>query len=431
MPAENEQGAANGKKLPRRAAFAFIFVTVMLDMLGIGIVIPVLPGLVTDFVSGDTAFAAQVYGVFGTAFALMQFLFSPVQGALSDRFGRRPVILLSNLGVGLDYVLMAIAPNLIWLFVGRVVSGVAAASVSTGFAYVADVTPPAQRAARFGMLGAGFGVGFVLGPAVGGVSGAIDPRLPFWIAAVFSLLNALYGVLVLPESLPKDKRAAFSLRRANPLGALNLLRSQNELAGLATVIFLANLAHAVLPSVGVLYMTYRYGWDEQAVGLTLAGIGVCAIVVQGGLVRLVVARFGERVALIAGSLFGVAGFFALGLAETGWAFLLGVPLLALWGLANPATQGLMSRRLGPSEQGRLQGANSSIQGIANLFGPGIFTLVFAAFIGSGAPAHVPGAPFVLAGLMVLAGTIVAWRATEGEQATLFEIGEGGVGRTLD
>ena len=242
---------------PRRAAFAFVFVTVLLDMLALGIIIPVLPKLVVDFVGGDAAEGARVYGLFGTAWALMQFFFSPVQGALSDRFGRRPVILLSNVGVGLDYVVMALAPTLYWLFLGRVISGITAASIATSYAYVADVTPPADRAARFGLLGAGFGVGFVLGPALGGLTGAIDPRLPFWIAAGLSLLNALYGFFVLPESLPKERRAAFEWRRANPIGALALLRSQRQLIGFAGVNFLSNLAHAALPSVGVLYMMHR------------------------------------------------------------------------------------------------------------------------------------------------------------------------------
>jgi DHA1 family tetracycline resistance protein-like MFS transporter len=258
----------------REAAFIFIFATVLLDMLAIGIVIPVLPKLVVDFVGGDTQEAAKIFGVFGTAWALMQFLFSPLQGALSDSFGRRTMILISNFGVGLDYVLMALAPTLAWLFVGRVISGIAAASISTSYAYVADVTPPDQRAARFGLLGAAFGAGFVLGPALGGLAGSISPRLPFWIAAGLSLANAGYGLFILPESLPHSQRTLFEWKKANPFGALRLLRSHAELFGLALVNFLGNLAHAVLPSIGVLYMLYRYGWDERIVGLTLAGVGV-------------------------------------------------------------------------------------------------------------------------------------------------------------
>src|SRR4051794_24886929 len=246
---------------PRRAAFAFVFVTVLLDMFAIGIIIPVLPRLVEDFVSGDTAKAASIYGLFGTVWALMQFLFSPVLGSLSDRFGRRPIILLSNFGLGLDYILMALAPSLRWLFVGRVISGITAASISTAGAYIADVTAPEQRAAKFGMLGAAFGAGFVVGPALGGLLGDISPRLPFWVAAGFSLTNALYGLFVLPESLTRERRMAFSWQKANPLGALKLLWSHAELWGLACVSYLSNLAHVALPAVSVLYMGYRYNWS--------------------------------------------------------------------------------------------------------------------------------------------------------------------------
>jgi DHA1 family tetracycline resistance protein-like MFS transporter len=396
---------------PRRAAFIFIFITVALDMLSLGMIMPVLPKLVENFMSGDTARAAEIFGVFGTAWALMQFFFSPLLGAMSDSYGRRPVVLISNFGLGLDYVLMALAPNLWWLFVGRVISGVSSATVAASYAYVADVTPVEQRAAKFGMIGAAFGLGFVLGPALGGVLGAIDPRMPFWIAAALSLLNGLYGLFVLPESLPRDKRMPFEWRRANPVGSLQLLRSHPELSGLAVAEFLAALAHVVLPSVWVLYAGYRYGWDERAVGLSLAMVGACAIVVQAGLVGPVVKAIGERRALMFGLAGGIAGFLVMGLAETGLAFSLGIPLLALWGIANPAINGLMSRHVGPSEQGQLQGANSSIQGIANLAGPFVFTLTFAWSIGGGKDAHVPGVVFILAAAMLVGGGAIAWHAT--------------------
>jgi DHA1 family tetracycline resistance protein-like MFS transporter len=401
---------------PRRAAFAFIFITVLLDMLALGTIIPVLPKLVVNFLHGDTATAAEVYGLFGTAWALMQFLCSPLLGALSDRFGRRPVVLISNAGLGLDYIVMAVAPSLAWLFVGRVVSGITAASISTGFAYVADVTPPEGRAARFGMLGAAFGAGFVLGPALGGLAGGVDPRLPFWIAAALSLVNALYGFFVLPESLPPERRAPFDWRRANPLGSFALLRSHRELLGLASVNFLGQLAHAILPSVTVLYMGYRYGWDERMVGFVMAGVGICAMVVQGTLIGPVVKRFGERRALIAGLLFGAAGFAIYGVAASGAVFLIGIPVMALWGFANPSALGLMSRRVGPQEQGQVQGANASIAGIANMLGPGLFTQVFAAAIGPDRGWQFPGAPFGLAALMLLAAMAIAWRVTREEKS---------------
>lgn len=407
----SEAAPPAGRAEPRRAAFIFIFITVALDMLSLGMIMPVLPKLVEDFMGGDTARAAEIFGVFGTAWALMQFFFSPLLGAMSDSYGRRPVVLISNFGLGLDYVLMALAPNLWWLLAGRVISGVSSATVAASYAYVADVTPAEQRAAKFGMIGAAFGLGFVLGPALGGLLGAIDPRMPFWVAAALSLLNGLYGLLVLPESLPREKRVPFDWRRANPVGSLQLLRSHPELSGLAVAEFLAAVAHVVLPSVWVLYAGYRYGWDERAVGLSLAAVGVCAIVVQAGLVGPVVKALGERRALMFGLAGGVAGFTVFGLAETGLVFCLGIPLLSLWGIANPAISSLMTRHVAATEQGQLQGANSSIQGIANLVGPFVFTLTFAWSIGGGKDAHVPGAAFILAAAMLVGAAAIAWHAT--------------------
>ena len=411
MEEQTDQSNVKVGAVRRQAAFVFIFATIFLDMLAMGIVIPVLPKLVVDFVGGDTQEAARIFGVFGTAWALMQFLFSPLQGMLSDSFGRRTVILLSNFGVGLDYVLMALAPTLGWLFAGRVISGIAAASISAAYAYVADVTPPEQRAARFGLLGAAFGAGFVLGPALGGLAGNISPRLPFWIAAGLSLANALYGLLIMPESLPRGERTSFRWRRANPFGALTLLRSHHELLGLAFVNFLGNLAHAVLPSIAVLYMLYRYGFDERIVGLTLAAVGIGSIIVNGAIVGPVTKQVGERTALMIGLAFGVAGFLAFALARTGPEFWIGIPLLALWGLESPAAMALMSRRVSASEQGRLQGANASVTGMANLFGPGLFSQVFAIAIGIGHESFLAGTPFMLAALLVAAAGLLAWRVT--------------------
>jgi DHA1 family tetracycline resistance protein-like MFS transporter len=385
---------------PRRAAFIFIFVTVLLDMLALGMIIPVLPKLVMGFLGGDTAKAARVLGVFGTVWALMQFFFAPLLGSLSDRLGRRPVILLSNFGLACDYVLMALAPSLGWLFVGRVISGITAASVPTAGAYIADVTPPEKRAGAFGMLGAAFGLGFVLGPALGGLLGSVDPRLPFWASAGLSFANAIYGAVVLPESLPLEKRSPFSLKRANPLGSLQLLRSREGLVGLSVLLFLGALAHESLPAAFVLYANYRYGWQEGMVGLTLAAVGVCTGVVQAALVRPIVARFGERASLFTGLLFGAVGFAIYGLAPTGSIFWVGIPLMAVWGLANPAAQGLMSARVGASDQGQLQGATGSLRGIAGLVGPTVHSVALATFISKGAPFHLPGAPFVLSALLL-------------------------------
>lgn len=398
---------------PRQAAALFILFTVLLDMLSFGIVIPVLPKLVEEFLSGDTARAAEIFGYMGTAWALMQFICSPIQGALSDRFGRRPVVLLSNAGLGLDYILMALAPNLAWLFAGRVIAGMASSSFSTAGAYISDVTPPEQRAAAFGKIGMVFGLGFILGPAVGGWLGAIDPRLPFWGAAGLSLLNACYGFFVLPESLPGEKRTAFAWRRANPVGSLVLLRSHRELFGLATVACIGYLAHAVLPSTAVLYMSYRYGWDTASVGLMLAGVGVAAMVVQGALIRPLTARFGERTTLLGGLLCGAAGFAIYGMAPQGWIFCLGIPIMAFWGMAGPATQALMTRRVSSSEQGQLQGAMASINGVTGLVGPTLFTQIFSHFIGVQAGWRLPGSPFLLASTLLLLAATISWRATNG------------------
>ena len=396
----------------RSAAIAFIFVTVVLDVVSMGIIIPVLPKLVEGFMGGDTARAATMFGVFGTVWALMQFVCSPIIGMLSDRYGRRRVILLSNFGLGLDYIVMALAPTLGWLFVGRVISGITGASWSTAGAYIADVSPPEKRASGFGLLGAAFGLGFVIGPALGGLLGAIDPRLPFWVAAGLTLVNALYGLFVLPESLPPEKRTRkFHWARANPVGSLKLLRSHHELFGLATVNVLYSLAHNVLPSVFVLFAGYRYGWDARAVGLTLAAVGVCTMIVQGGLVKYAVARLGERRALLAGLGFGTISFAIWGLAPTGLLGCFAIPFGALMGLYGPSSQGIMTRHVSPSEQGQLQGANSSIMGITGMIGPGIFTLTFAWFIGPRSPWHVPGAPFLLAATMTACALVLASRVT--------------------
>jgi len=398
----------------RRAALAFIFVTILLDMFALGLVIPVLPRLIEDFLGGDTAGAARIYGLFATVWAVMQFLFMPVMGALSDRYGRRRVILLSNLGLGLSYVLMALAPGLAWLFVARVVSGITAASVSTAMAYVADVTPPAGRAVAFGRTGIAIGLGFVLGPALGGLLGSVDPRLPFWVAAALSLVNAAYGIFVLPESLPPERRRAFEWRRANPLGSLTLLRSSRKLAGLAGVMFLANIAHAALPATFVLYAGYRFGWDARDVGFVLALVGASSALVQGVLVGPLVRRLGERRVLLLGLLCGNVGFLAYGLAPTGLLFLAAVPVVALWGLASPTTQGLMSQQVGASQYGELQGAAGSVMGVATMIGPALFATTFAYFIGAGAPLHLPGAAYLLASLLLAAATVLALRVTAPE-----------------
>src|SRR6266480_3012265 len=391
---------------PRKAAVVFIFITVTLDMLALGLIMPVLPKLVLNFLGGDAPNAAKVFGIFGTIFALMQFVFSPMLGVLSDRFGRRPVVLLSNLGLGLDYIVMALAPTLGWLFVGRVISGITAASITTGTAYVADVVPPEKRAGAFGMIGAAFGVGFVLGPALGGLLGNSDPRLPFWVAGGLSLANALYGYFVLPESLPPEKRKAFTLGRANPVGSLVLLRSHPELFRLATIQFIGYVAHEVF-NVWALYAIFRYAWNERTIGLSLAVVGICSGVVSAGLVGPIVARIGERRTLSLGQFFGAIGMFIAGLARTGLGYMLSIPVICIWGISGPAAQGMMTHRVSEREQGELQGAISSIRSLAVLLGPGLFTFTFAYFIDPKSGWNFPAAPWFLGAALLFVAMLMS------------------------
>ena len=408
------EASASSTVTPRGAAVVFIFVTILLDTLALGLIIPVLPKLIESFVDNDTASAARIFGLFGTAWALMQFFFSPILGALSDRFGRRPVVLLSNLGTALDYVLMAMAPSLVWLFIGRVISGITTASISTAFAYIADITAPDKRAAVFGKIGVAFGAGFILGPALGGLLGDSDPRLPFWVAAGLSFANTLYGWLILPESLPRERRSPWRWRSANPVGALRLLMSDRILAGLSVANFFGQLAHVVLPSTFVLYATYRYGWDSRTVGLTLAIVGVCSMMVQGAAIGPIVNRLGERRALFLGLACGALGFFIYAAAWEGRLFWFGIPVMALWGVSGAAVQAIMTRLVAPEKQGQLQGANNSVNSIAQLLGPFLFTLTFAYFIGESAPFKLPGAPFFLAAALLAMALAVSVRTLSGK-----------------
>ncbi len=396
---------------PRRsAAFIFIFITVVLDMLAVGLIIPVLPKLIESF-TGDTPSAAHLVGLFATAWAVMQFICSPILGALSDRFGRRPIVLLSNLGLGLDYLIMAVAPSLVILFIGRLVSGITAASVTTAGAYIADVTAPERRAQAFGMLGAAFGAGFTLGPAIGGVLGSYDLRYPFYAAALMSLANFAYGFLVLPESLSLEKRRAFSWAKANPAGAFRFLAKARTLWGLGVVHFLSQLAHTALPSVYVLYAGYRYGWGPAEVGLLLAGIGIVAMIVQGGLVRPVVAWLGERGALLAGLLCGAFGMSWYGISWAGAMTWIGVPIDAFWGLFNATSQSLMTKRVDSREQGELQGAISSISAFSKILGPALFTSIFAMSINPDYGINLPGLTFWLASAILVSACIIAAAVT--------------------
>ena len=444
----------------RKAAIGFIFITVLLDVLSFGVIIPILPKLIKEFAgeelrqvesqnaqgvdatnirqnkfaddssgsSADTAassgepgnksltqetertetsMAAIYYGTFGFVFALMHFIFAPILGALSDRFGRRPILLLSCFGLGIDYIIMSLAPSLGWLFVGRVLSGITSASFATAIAYIADITPPEHRAARFGVIGAAFGLGFVIGPAVGGALGAFGLRIPFWLAAALALTNWFYGLFVLPESLSLENRKQFSWARANPIGSLKLLRSHPELFGLAAIQFFYFLAHVVLPSTFVLYTSYRYGWSELMTGSSLAAVGIFNIVVQGFLVRKAVKRFGERACLILALVTGIIGLTAFGLASYPIILWLALPVFAFIGFFQPSVQGLMTRLVKSDEQGQLQGASGSIQGIAGMIGPILFSGTFSFAISkTTVKFEVPGAPFFVAALLLFSALII-------------------------
>jgi len=395
----------------RKAALAFIFITVLIDVLAFGLIIPVLPHLIEDFAGGDTAHAAYWVGIFGTVFALIQFVTAPIQGALSDRHGRRPVILLSCLGLGLDFIFMALATSLPWLLVGRIISGITSASFTTANAYIADITTPETRAKSYGMIGAAFGLGFIIGPLLGGWLGAIDLRLPFWFAAGLALLNFCYGLFVLPESLPPERRSAkFDWSHANPIGTLALLRRYPKVFGLAAVVVIANLAHYVYPSIFVLFADYQYQWGPREVGWVLAAVGVCSVIVNGLLVGRVVKRLGERRTLLLGLGCGAIGFVIYGFAEVGWVFLIGIPISALWALAAPSTQALITRQVGADVQGRIQGALMSLVSLAGIVGPALFAGSFGLFIGKHAPMHLPGAPFLIAALLLATAIAIAWRA---------------------
>lgn len=397
----------------RRGATIFIFITVALDMIAIGVIAPVLPKLIANFLGGNLSRAAEITGVFTTVWAVMQLFCSPLLGILSDRVGRRPVILVSCAATSIDFSIMALAPNLWWLFAGRVLSGMTTANMTAAYAYIADVTSPERRAAAYGLLSSAFGLGFVLGPAIGGLAGNVDPRLPFWIAAGLAVVNTLYGLFVLPESLAKEHRTtALDWRRANPFGSLRLLRRHRELYGLASVSFITLVAHEALPNLWVLYLIAQFAWDERAIGLSLAFVGVCSSVTAALLVGPVVKRFGERRTLLMGLVTFALGNALFGM-NNGYVFLLGIVVICL-SIYNSPTQALMSKHVGPSEQGELQGALGSLRGISMLIGPAIFTLTFAQLVGPWRSLGFLGAPFVLAAAMVALAFVVALRVTSRE-----------------
>lgn len=391
-----------------QAAIAFILVTAVLDVMALGIVVPVLPQLIQEF-TGSNARAGLINGMFIAGWAVMQFIFSPLIGSLSDRFGRRPIILISSAGLALDYVLVALAPNLWWLAAARIIGGITTASFSTASAYLADVTPPDGRAKAYGMIGAAWSAGFVAGPLLGGFLGEWSPRAPFWAAGALSAAAFAYGLFVLPESLAADKRMAFSWARANPLGSLRLLRSHPELSGLASVNFLLWFSHHVFTAVFVLYAAYRYDWSPSQVGGVLALVGGLDIVVQGLVTGRLVKRYGDARVMVIGLIGGAVGLAGMGAAPTGWWFIAAMLPNALWGLSMPTLQSLMTRRVSGSEQGQLQGANSSVQSIAGIVSPLFFGWIYSLSIDGSHGVAASGIAFYLSAAVLMLSAFIGWR----------------------
>jgi len=386
-----------------------VLVTVLLDTLGLGLLIPVGPRLVASFLGDDLERSSHWFGILVSLYAVMQFLAAPILGGLSDRFGRRPVILLSLAGAASSYLMSGFAPALWWLFVGRFVAGFTGASFSAANAYVADVTPPDKRAQSFGLVGAVFGLGFILGPALGGALGHVGLRLPYFVGAGLNFVNLLYGFFVLPESLAKENRRPFSFARANPLGAFVAIGKHPVVLGLAGTMMCAYLAQWILQSVWALYTQARYGWTLRDVGISLMVVGLCTAVVQGFLVRAVVPKLGERRAVVVGLLMTITGHTLMGLATQGWMIYAFTVPLSLGGLAGPAVQAIISSKTAASEQGEIQGSLNSLAGIAAIVAPLIGTSLLARFAAEGSHPYVPGAPFFAAACVMAVGLVLVLR----------------------
>lgn len=392
----------------RRASLTFIFITLLIDVIGFGIVVPVLPDLVKTL-SGSETSGVRLYGWLLSIYGLMQFLCAPILGNLSDRFGRRPVLLLSLLFTGIDFIVQAMAPSVLWLFVGRCIAGMTGASFTAASAYIADITPPEKRAESFGLIGAAFGVGFVIGPALGGLLGHFGPRVPFWGAALMCGLNCIYGLFVLPESLAEEHRRPFDFKQINPFKALGVLRRTNLIFVISLTAGLLWLAQQVPPSSWVLYTEYKFNWKEKANGLSMALLGVCSLFVQMWLIRRLSPRLGDGGMLWFALVFNFVGFMLLGSARNGGSMLGAMCLWSLCFVGGPAIVSIISQQFGPTEQGASQGALTAIQSLSGVIGPPIFTMVFARFTHRGA-ADVPGAPFYLGAGLTVVAAVMAWYA---------------------
>ncbi|MXU65278.1 TCR/Tet family MFS transporter [Oceanomicrobium pacificus] len=395
--------------MTNRKSLIFIIATVTIDAIGIGLILPVLPELIAMLLTESISAAALWGGWLIFTYALMQFIFGPVLGGLSDRFGRRPVLLASLFVMGLDYLLMAVAGSIWLLFVARTISGIAGATHATATAYLADITPPEKRAANFGLVGAAFGIGFIVGPAIGGLLGTLGPQAPFLAAALLAFANATFGWFVAPETLAPEKRRAFDWRRANPFGALLRVRHFPVLAGLVLVFFLFNLALFVYPAIWAYFTIERFAWSTGMVGLSLATYGLLAAFVQGFLIRIVLAKLGERRTAIFGLVMEIVGLVIIAFVTNGiWIFIL-MPITALGNLAGPALQGMMSNRVGDDEQGELQGLLASVASVGTIFSPLMMTGLFRIFTYEGAAYYMPGAPFLLAAFLTVICLMVLTR----------------------
>jgi len=396
---------------PGKHAIAFIALTLLLDSIGFGLVLPVMPELLRTLTGEPLSQAVLYAGWLTFAYAIMQFVCSPVLGNLSDRFGRRPVLLVAIGALGIDYVIMGVAPALWWLFVGRAIAGVAGASFTPAYAYVADVSPPEKRAQNFGVVSAMFGVGFITGPALGGLLGGLGPRAPFFAAAVLSAVNFVYGTFVLPESLPPERRRPFDWKRANPLGTLLQLRKQRAVISLLGALFLWMLANQVMPSTWSFYTKYRFGWSEAMIGGSLAAAGAVMVLAQTTVPRALVPRLGERGAALIGIAIGGIGYAGYGTATAGWMMFAWLTTWLFGAIVMPTTNALLSRRVAADAQGELQGAVAGLFSLSSIFGPPLMTQLFGRFTSPSAPFHLPGAAFFAAAALAGGCFTIYWWAT--------------------
>jgi DHA1 family tetracycline resistance protein-like MFS transporter len=396
------------KKNKKQAAIGFIFITMLIDITGWGIIIPVIPKLISELINGDISEAAKYGGWLTFAYAITQFVCAPLIGNLSDKYGRRPIILISLFAFALDYLLLAFSPTIVWLFVGRIIAGLTGASITTASAYIADVSTPENRAKNFGMIGAAFGLGFIIGPVLGGLLGQYGSRVPFYAAAVLCLLNFLYGYFILPESLSKENRRAFEWKRANPIGALLNLKKYPSLIGLILAIFLLYVGSHAVHSNWSFFTMYRFGWDEKMVGISLGVVGLLVGLVQGGLVRFTSPRLGNQKSIYLGLSLYTIGMLLFAFATQSWMMFAFLVPYCLGGIAGPALQSEVSGKVPANEQGEIQGTLASLMSASAILGPPMMTNTFYFFTHDEAPFQLPGAPFILGGFLMLLSTILAY-----------------------